>query len=139
MQKRFVAPALADLRQDIAGAIPLDLIRQWTDSSQDEAAQSRILAPYVREGTLVSTDSAGLTKLCRERSLVEVLRLISRPKEIIHSYGTSIGGEAVGIWVADNTDMFYGRGISLNDVMDQLIAAQREIAALEVHIGAAVH
>src|SRR5437016_2802156 len=137
MHKRFIAPALADLRQDIAGTISLDLIREWTDSTQDDAAQSRILAPYLREGTLVSTDACGLSKLCRERSLLEVLRLVSRPKEIIHSHGTAAGGEAVGIWAADNSEMFYHRGIPIKNVMKHLIAAQREIAGLEVHIGAA--
>ena len=139
MLKRFVAPALADLRQDIAGAIPLNLIHDWTESAQDAAAQQRILAPNCGSGTLVSTDSSGLSRMCRQRPLIEVMKLVSQPKEIIHAYGKALGGEAIGTWVADNTEMFYDSSIEVHSVLEHMIAAQREIAGLELHIGIAIH
>ena len=139
MAKRFIAPSLADLRQDIAGPIPLDLIQAWMQSPQDGRAENDILSGYRRLGTIVSTDSAGLTKLGRERPLLEVMKLVSEPKEIIHAYGTAIGGRAVGVWAADNTEMFYEDGIHPREILEHLIAAQHEIAGLTVQIGAGVH
>jgi class 3 adenylate cyclase len=139
MAKRFIAPSLADLRQDIAGPIPLDLIQAWMQSPQDSRAENDILSGCRRQGTIVSTDSAGLTKLGRERPLLEVMKLVSEPKEIVHAYGTAIGGRAVGVWAADNTEMFYEDGIHPREILEHLIAAQHEIAGLTVRIGAGVH
>ena len=139
MAKRFIAPALADLRQDIAGAIPLNLIQAWTASPQDEGAEREILSAFRRVGTVVSTDSAGLSKLSQERPLLEVMKMVSEPKEIVHAYGTAIGGNAVGIWTADNMEMFYPGEIHPREILDHMIAAQREIAPLAVHIGMGVH
>jgi hypothetical protein len=94
MPKRFVTPQLADLRQDIAGQIPLDVVRDWMQSQKDLSAQTEILSAYRKPGCVVSSDSSGLTKLGRERPLLEVMKLVNDPKQILHSYGSAIGGTA---------------------------------------------
>ncbi len=139
MPKSFVAPQLADLRQDIAGLIPLNVVRDWMQSSQDLPAQNEILSSYRKPGCVVSSDSSGLTKMGRERPLLDVMKLVNDPKQVVHSYGTAIGGTAVGVWVADNTEMFYDQSIEPRQIMDQMIAAQREIARQPLQIGMAIH
>lgn len=139
MAKRFVTPQLADLRQDIAGQIPLEVVRDWMQSTQDLPAQTEILSTYRKPGCVVSSDSAGLTKLGRERPLLEVMKLVNDPKQILHSFGTQIGGQAVGVWVADNTQMFYDQAIEPRQIMDQMVAAQREIAKQPLQVGMAIH
>lgn len=122
-----IIPALADLKQDIAGPIPVELIEAWAQSNGSAEAHEKILAPYKRVGTMASSDSAGLSKLTAGRPLVEVMKLVSQPKEIIYAHGTAIGGRAIGVWAADNTQMFYGDNIDPHDVVLQMVAAQREI------------
>lgn len=135
MAKRSLAPALADLRQDIAGVVPVDLIRAWADSAQDEEAHARLLAPHVVRGTVVCSDSAGLSRLSKTRPLLDVLKLVQEPKEIIHAYGAALGGVGIGVWTADNTEMFYPDPIDPADVIAAMAAAQREAAACEVKVG----
>jgi hypothetical protein len=139
MSKRFIAPALADLSQDIAGVIPVDLIQNWAETPKDLVAQKKLLAPHTKIGTVVSSDSAGLSKLASQKTLLEVMKLVSEPKEIIFSYGKHIGGEAVGIWAADNTQMFYGEGIDPSSIIHQMVLAQKEIEALAVKVGLCAH
>lgn len=130
-----IIPALADLRQDIAGPIPVGLIKSWVESSGDADAHAKILEPFKREGTIVSSDSSGLSRLSVGKPLIEVMKLVSEPKEIIYAYGTAIGGKAVGVWAADNTQMFYDKQIDVNDVVNQMIAAQHAIKDVLVDVG----
>src|SRR6187402_792191 len=102
-----IIPALADLTQDIAGPVPLDLLYSWATGEQDDARAEELLAPFRVEGTVVSTDTSGLSRMTTERDLLDVLCLISEPKQIVHSIGLEIGGRPIGLWVADNTQMFY--------------------------------
>lgn len=132
-------PALADISQDVAGPIPVEIIQQWVESAQDEAAHTRILEPFKRVGTMVSSDAAGLSKLTAGKTLLEVMKLVSQPKEIIHAYGTEIGGRPIGVWVADNTQMFYGQEVDPNQIVEQMVGAQNEIAALQVQVGIGIH
>ena len=132
-------PALADLSQDIAGPIPVGLVQDWVASARDAGAHERILAPYVRVGTIVCSDSAGLSKLSVGKPLVEVMKLVSEPKEVIFSHGRAIGGEAVGTWIADNTQMFYDASIPSETVVSQMIAAQRAMSGLTVKVGIGIH
>lgn len=134
-----IIPALADLTQDVAGPIPVDLIKQWIESDQSDEAHESILAPHIRKGTMVSSDAAGLSKLSAGRPLIEVMKLVSEPKEIIYSHGKAIGGEAVGVWAADNTQMFYDESIDVNDVVSQMVAAQNAINNIEVSVGIGLH
>lgn len=139
MARRFLSPALADLRQDIAGSVPLDVVFAWADSAGDQAAHDRLLAPFLVRGTVVSSDASGLSRLSKERPLLEVLRLVQEPKETIHAYGKAIGGEAVGVWAADNTQMFYPETVNPADVVTAMAAALGENSAQEVRIGMAAH
>src|SRR5258706_2032316 len=139
MPKSFVAPQLADLGQDMAGLIRLNVLRDLMQSSEDLPAQNEILSSYRKPGCVVSSDSSGLTKMGRERPLLDVMKLVNDPKQVVHSYGTAIGGTAVGVWVADNTEMFYDQSIEPRQIMDQMIAAQREIAMQPLQIGMAIH
>lgn len=139
MARRFLSPALADLRQDIAGSVPLDIIFAWADSAGDQAAHDRILAPFLVQGTVVSSDASGLSRLSKERPLLDVLRLVQEPKETIHAYGTAIGGEAIGVWAADNTQMFYPASVDPADVVEAMTAALVENAAQDVRVGMAAH
>ena len=131
--------SLADLRQDIAGAIPLDLVLRWSESDKSELSQAKLLAPHRVRGTIVSTDSAGLSKLSQQLTLPQVMKLISEPKEIIYSLGTAIGGKAVGIWAADNTQMFYPDSISPAEVLNQMAGAQHAAHELTVKVGMGIH
>lgn len=139
MADRFI-PALADLRQDIAGPIPVEIIQKWMESDQSDTAHDKILEEYKRVGTMVSSDSAGLSKLSAKRTLMEVMKLVSEPKEIIHAHGRAIGGTAVGVWAADNTQMFYDDSIDVSDVVGQMVSAQRKINnTCEVRVGIGIH
>ncbi len=134
-----ITPVLADLSQDIAGAIPLELILLWNTSDKSGKKHLELLSPYEKKGTVVSSDSAGLSKLSAQLELLDVMQLISQPKEVIHAYGTAIGGRGIGLWVADNTQMFYDESISTQEVIEAMIAAQREIKQLTVQVGMGVH
>ena len=84
------------------------------------------------------SDSAGLSKLSKTFPLVHVLKLVAEPKEIIYAYGAAIGGQPVGTWVADNTQMWYPDEIPVGLVIVQMLAAQREIVRrckLQVGLG----
>lgn len=56
-KKRKIITSLADLKQDIAGPIPVEIISEWVKSEHDEGEQMRILRPYKRDGYVVSADS----------------------------------------------------------------------------------
>jgi hypothetical protein len=136
---KLISPALADLSQDIAGPIPVKIVEAWIKSDQSAESHEAILAPYKKTGTIVSSDASGLSKLSAGRSLIEVMKLVSEPKEILHSYGKAIGGHAVGIWAADNTQMFYDQSIDVNDVVKQMVGAQFAIKDVLVDIGIGIH
>jgi len=135
-----VIPALADLTQDIAGPVPLELLYAWATSNQDDASAESLLAPFRVEGTVVSTDTSGLSRMTTERDLLDVLCLISEPKQIVHSIGLEIGGRPIGLWVADNTQMLYPPSVSEAAVVDAMWEAEHRIACqLPVAIGMCVH
>ena len=131
--------SLADLRQDIAGALPTDLPLNWNAGAKTHERHAELLAPFEVHGTIVSTDSAGLSRLSQRHSLAQVMKLISEPKEVIHAFGRAIGGEAIGVWAADNSQMFYPHPIDPALVVEQMLAAQRRIRALTVQVGMGIH
>lgn len=140
MTRRLFSPVLADLRQDIAGLVPVELVQAWATSDQDQAAQERLLEPYRIEGTVVCSDAAGLSKLSKQRPYLEVLRMVEAPKEIIHAYGINAGGHAIGTWAADNTEMFYPASTDPLRVLEAMAAAQTAMAAAGgVQAGMSVH
>ena len=53
---------------------------------------------------------------------------MSRPKELIHAFGRAIGGRAVGVWAADNTQMFYAGDVTAARVVEMLRGVQERMA-----------
>lgn len=137
-RKRKIIAALADLKQDVAGVIPVDLIGGWQKTSRDAEMQKVILKPYERSGFLVNTDSAGLSRLTSEKSLLEVMKIVSQPKEIIYAAGSKIGGKGIGVWAADNSQMFY-QNISQKDLLETMAAAQRIISTGQLKVGMGIY
>ncbi|HRI71224.1 MAG TPA: hypothetical protein PK156_43625, partial [Polyangium sp.] len=131
--------SLADLAEDIAGALPAELVLAWNESDKSNSTQARFLEPYIVRGTIVAMDAAGLSKLTQRRTLPEVLKLISEPKEILHALGKAIGGQAIGVWVADNAQMFFPENIDPVLVVEQMLAVQQRGKSLPVKIGIAIH
>jgi len=133
------SPGLFDVTQDIVGALPIKLIEQWLQSEQTLAAALRLLASSRVLGYNVVSDSAGLTRLTQERGLMEILAMINQPKEIIHQLGTAIGGRGIGIWAADNTQMFYPDEVDASALVSALLTIQdavRERCAVEIGLAA---
>lgn len=133
-------PGFFDLPADAGKALPLDIIAAWTRGPQTPGAAHTLLAPHTLRGTVVTSDAAGLTRLTRERSLVEILALISRPKELVHAFGRAAGGRPLGVWAADNTAMFYAREFAPADIAGMLLAlVDQVVKECEVGIGLACH
>ena len=137
--QRKVYPNHFDLSDPVIDYLPQDLIQQWIASDRSNEMHEKLLAPYLRRGTIVSSDSAGLSALTQAKPLIEVLKLVSEPKEIIHAQGIAIGGEAIGTWVADNSLMFYSEEISPLEVTRQMVLAQKKIEKVAVSVGIGIH
>ena len=133
-------PGFFDLPPDAGQRLPLEMISAWTRSDQTRERATTLLAPCTLRGLVVSTDTAGLTRLTEERSLIEILAMVSRPKELVHAYGRAIGGVPIGVWAADNTQMFYPEAVAPDHVIGMLLTLMDRIGAeCEVGIGACVH
>jgi class 3 adenylate cyclase len=133
------SPGLFDLAQDITGGLPLRLVERWLAGDQTAADAARLLAEYRVTGFTVCSDSAGLTRMTLERDLLEILALIDRPKQLLYSLGTAIGGHGVGIWAADNTQMFYPPAVAADTLVSALLTARDTIdreSPVRVGIGA---
>ncbi|TFI53902.1 family 3 adenylate cyclase [Mastigocladus laminosus UU774] len=134
------SPSLFDITQDIIGSLPLRLIKQWLESEQTQEVALQLLEPYKIKGYSVSSDSAGLTKLTKQKGLLEILAIINQPKEIVYSFGTAIGGQGIGIWAADNTQMFYPESVSAETLLSTLLTIQRKISeTCQIKIGIGAH
>jgi class 3 adenylate cyclase len=137
---KLYSPGLFDTAQDIIGALPLKLVAQWLGSEQSQQDALRLLDSHKVTGYSVSSDSAGLTRLTRQRGLLEILALINQPKKIVHGFGKSIGGEDVGIWAADNTQMFFPASVDAATLVTALLTMQDTIArTCEIRIGLGAH
>lgn len=136
-RKRKIIAALADLKQEVAGTVPVDIVGAWQRvADRTVEAQAEVLRPYERKGYLVCTDSAGLSALTAEKSLLEVMKLVSEPKEIIYEFGRAIGGEGVGVWAADNSQMFYDAGkVGAEEVLLAMVAVQKQLASGVLQVG----
>ncbi|MFN0174053.1 MAG: family 3 adenylate cyclase [Saprospiraceae bacterium] len=134
------SPGLFDIRQDIIGSLPLALVKDWLETGQSKSDAQALLANYKIKGFSVSSDAAGLSKLSKSRPLLEVLALVNRPKEIVYTIGKKIGGQSIGIWAADNTQMFYPADVQAAYLLSALLTAQAEInKTCEVKIGLGAH
>lgn len=139
LARTHYSPGLFDLAQDITGGLPLRLVERWLASDQTDASAARLLADFRVTGFTVASDSAGLTRMTLERDLLEILALIDRPKQLLFSLGTAIGGRGVGIWAADNTQMFYPPFVGADTLVAALLTAQDTIdrdCAVRVGVGA---
>ena len=135
-----VIPALADLTQDIAGPVPVSLLYAWAAGDQDAARAVTLLDPFRVEGTVVSSDTSGLSRLTKEKDLLDVLALVSEPKQILHGVGVEIGGRPIGTWVADNTQIFYPASIEPPAVVGGMSEAEHRISCdLPTSVGMCVH
>jgi class 3 adenylate cyclase len=140
ISKAQYSPELFDLAQDIPGGLPTKLVERWLESKQTDDDAMRLLKEHEVRGYNIVSDSAGLTRLTSQKGLMEILALINRPKEIVHAYGTAIGGQGVGIWAADNTQMFYPASTSADTLLSALLTVQDEIArSCQVRIGIGAH
>jgi len=135
-----VIPALADLTQDIAGPLPVRLLTDWATGAQDLDAASGLLSAFEIDGTVVSTDTSGLSRMTQAMDLLDVINVVSRPKEIVHALGRAIGGRGIGTWVADNTEMIFPSGIEPETIVDTMGEVQTRIEErLPIRIGMCIH
>ncbi|HBB32444.1 MAG TPA: family 3 adenylate cyclase [Cyanobacteria bacterium UBA8803] len=140
LSKTKYSPSLFDITQDIIGGLPLKLIEQWLEREPTPEVAYELLDPYKVTGYSVSSDSCGLTKLTQQRGLLEILAIVNQPKEIVHALGTAIGGKGIGIWAADNTQMFYPASVSAETLLSALLTVQDEVSkCCEVQIGMGAH
>ena len=140
LSKKLYSTKLFDVKQDIIGALPLRLVEQWLSSEQTHADALKLLDSHKVQGYSVSSDSVGLTRLCKQRGLLEILAIINQPKKILYGYGSAIGGESIGIWAADNTQMFYPDSISATTLVSAMLTIQDEIAqSCQIKIGIGAH
>lgn len=134
------SPGLFDVAQDIVGGLPIRLVARWLESEQSREDAARLLAPTRVVGFNVVSDSAGLTRLTRQHGLLEILASIDLPKEIINHVGTAVGGRAIGIWAADNTQMFYPQEVAAATLLSALLTIQDEVARrCQIQIGLGAH
>ena len=140
LSKKLYSTKLFDVKQDIIGALPLRLVEQWLSSEQTHADALKLLDSHKVQGYSVSSDSVGLTRLCKQRGLLEILAIINQPKKILYGYGSAIGGESIGIWAADNTQMFYPDSINATTLVAAMLTIQDEIAqSCQIKIGIGAH
>lgn len=134
------SPTLFDVAQDITGALPVRLVERWLSTEQEPKDAQRLLEPFKVTGYSVSSDSSGLTKLSGRKSLIDILAILNQPKEIVYGYGTAIGGQGVGIWAADNTQMFYPPAVSAETLVSAMLTVQDEIEKrCQIKIGLGAH
>ncbi|AFZ24408.1 family 3 adenylate cyclase [Cylindrospermum stagnale PCC 7417] len=140
LRKDQYSPSLFDITQDIVGTLPLKLIAKWMESEQTQEVAQQLLEPYKVKGYSVSSDSVGLTKLTKQKGLLEILAIINQPKEILYGFGIALGGYGVGIWAADNTQMFYPASVNPETLLSALLTIQREISKnCQIQIGIGAH
>ncbi|MBD2387980.1 family 3 adenylate cyclase [Cylindrospermum sp. FACHB-282] len=140
LKKYQYSPSLFDTTQDIIGTLPLKLIAKWMESEQTQEIAQQLLEPYKVKGYSVSSDSVGLTKLTKQRGLLEILAIINQPKEILYGFGIALGGYSVGIWAADNTQMFYPASVNSETLLSALLTIQGEISKnCQIKIGIGAH
>jgi class 3 adenylate cyclase len=75
-----------------------------------------------------------------DADLLDVLALVSEPNQTVHGLGVAVGGRPVGVWVADNTEMYYPSTVDPGVIVDAMAEAQARIAAsASLKIGMCVH
>lgn len=135
-----LTPGDFDTSRDVAAGLPLFLVEQWRASARTDDDARRLLSRHATRGYSVVSDSAGLTRLSQRRGLLEVLALIDRPKRILHACARAAGGRAVGVWAADNAQLFHPETVGASTLLSALLTAQDEIRChCEARIGIGAH
>lgn len=120
--------------------IPANIIQKWEKSDKTEESQNSILAEYKEKWTVVVSDFCWLTKLSSSwKNMIEIMKILSLPKEIIHSYATWIGWVPIWVWFADNTLTFYPEYIDKQYILSQMISAQKEILKAGFEVWMSIH
>lgn len=136
----LLSPQLFDLSRDIVPYIPPELIEEWLKSDRSEQSAVAILESKKVRGTLLSSDTSGLSKLSQKLDVIEVMAYLNTPKEIVYAYGKAIGGIGVGLWAADNTQMFFDETVSTDEILAVASQIQRDIKKYaKVTIGISLH
>lgn len=134
------SPGLFDVAHDITGGLPAELIEGWLESDQRHEDALRLLAPHRVVGFNMMSDTTGLSRLTQDRGLLEILAIVNQPKEIVYQVGTAIGGAGVGIWAADNTQMFFPERMPAELVVAAMLSIQDEVQRrCRVQVGVAAH
>ena len=134
------SPALFDVAQDITGALPVRLVERWLSTGQGPRDARDLLEPFKVRGYSVSSDASGLTELSGRKSLIDILAILNQTKEIVYGYGAAIGGQGVGVWAADNTQMFYPPAVSAETLVSAMLTVQDEIEKrCQIKIGLGAH
>lgn len=139
MKENLPSASLFDITTSLGNELPISLLQEWQRSDRTETKHTELLAPYKVIGTLVCSDSEGLSLLTQQHSLIEMLGLINEPKEIIAAYAKNLNGRFIGTWYADNTSTFYSENVNSDLLLESLIAAQNEIKKLKVQVGFCLH
>jgi hypothetical protein len=140
MARTQYTPGLFEVAHDVGGSLPIALIEAWLESDQTHEDALALLGPHRVVGYNVVSDSTGLTGLTQQLGLLEILAVINQPKEIVHRVGAAIGGEAVGVWAADNTQMFFPDDVDAATLVSALLTIQDEVAArCRIRIGLGAH
>ncbi|MET8154722.1 adenylate/guanylate cyclase domain-containing protein [Sphaerisporangium sp. NPDC005289] len=135
-----LAPGGFDLARDVAGGLPLTLVERWLATGRGAADARRLLSGHTVRGYGVVSDTSGLTKVSGRLGLLEVLALIDRPKRVLHRHGAAAGGRAVGVWAADNAQMFHPASTDPRVLLSALLRARDEIERhCRVRVGVGVH
>jgi hypothetical protein len=125
---------------DIAGPLPSGILRDWLTGDQSSDRASELLKPYLVTGTVVSSDSSGLSRLTRTQGVIEVQSAISRMKEIVHSMGVAMGGRAPGgEWIADNTQMFFPESVPTDELVAGIVETHRRFPPGGLKAGFCLH
>jgi hypothetical protein len=66
--------------------------------------------------------------------------MLAQAKELCSAHGRAIGGRSIGVWAADNTQMFYGASIAPRRVVAMMNTVMQRVATeCEVGMGMAAH
>jgi class 3 adenylate cyclase len=134
------APGGFDTARESTTGLPPALVERWRQTGQTADDARRLLSAHTVRGFTLVSDSAGLTELGERLGPLQVLALIDRPKRILYAHTRAIGGRAVGVWAADNTQMFHPDDTDAGLLLSALLSAQEEIGRrCRVRIGIGVH
>ncbi len=140
MKKTLKAiPSFADLSLGTPSAVPFDLVNRWADGDGSQTLATELLDPFRITGLVACSDMSGLSRMTQRLPLLQVLRLVSLPKEWIHASTTAIGGRAIGTWIADNTETFFPESVSPDEILRAILNLHRRLPQDLPEMGFCLH